>query len=235
MRVLAIGAHPDDIEINCSGTLFKYRDQGHKIFIVLTTSGNIGSNTLDSREEIAATREAEQLEAAKLLDAEVRFLRHDDQYLVDTPATRRELTDAIRWANPQVVLTHDPVDMSADHHMTATLVIRVMQTLTGKHVESEYEPVSSKPSLFHWDTPAGHYFVPEVYVDISDTIEKKLLAVSKHQSQEAWLSQFQTYSLVDRCRIQSQFRGLQNETNYAEAFRAYRNHGFMPRLTDLPI
>ena len=234
MRILAIGAHPDDVEINCGGTLLKYRDAGHEVFLVLTTSGNIGSNTLGSREEIANTRESEQLEAAKLYPADVKFLRYDDQYLVDTPETRATIAEAIRWANPSVIFTHDPVDMSADHYMTAILVIRVMQTLTGVNVPSEYSPVQSKPSLFHWDTPAGHHFKPEVYVDITEVVEKKLEAVSRHRSQNAWLSQFQTYSLVDRCRIQSQFRGLQNGSDYAEAFRAYRNHGFMPRLSDLP-
>jgi LmbE family N-acetylglucosaminyl deacetylase len=231
---LAIGAHPDDVEINCGGTLLKYHKAGHEIIIMLTTSGNIGSNTMRSRKEIADTRESEQLEAAKAYQAQVKFLRYDDQYLVDTPETRRDLTDAIRWANPQVIFTHDPVDMSADHYMTAVLAIRVIQTLTGVNVGSEHPPVDVKPSLFHWDTPAGHHFIPEVYVDITDVLEKKLEAVSKHQSQDAWLSQFQTYSLVDRCRIQSQFRGLQNGSDYAEAFRAYRNHGFMPRLSDLP-
>jgi LmbE family N-acetylglucosaminyl deacetylase len=63
MNILALGAHPDDVEFLCAGTLFKYKAQGHKIFIALTTSGNQGSNAIEGREKIAAIREAEQLEA----------------------------------------------------------------------------------------------------------------------------------------------------------------------------
>ena len=73
MNILAIGAHPDDIEVSCGGTLLKYKAMGHNIFIALTTSGNQGSNLHTSREEIAGIREKEQLEAAKLYNAKVRF------------------------------------------------------------------------------------------------------------------------------------------------------------------
>ncbi len=99
MNILALGAHPDDIEFLCGGTLFKYRQQGHKIFVALTTSGNVGSNEHDSREEIAAIREAEQLEAASLLEAEVRFLRFDDEGLLDTPESRRGVINTMPLAN----------------------------------------------------------------------------------------------------------------------------------------
>ena len=61
MNILCICAHPDDIEVNCAGTLLKYHQQGHKIFIALTTSGNTGSNIIPSKAQTAATREAEQL------------------------------------------------------------------------------------------------------------------------------------------------------------------------------
>ena len=108
MNILALCAHPDDVEFFCAGTLLKYREAGHHIFIALTTSGNIGSNSIESREEVAATREQEQLAAAGTLDAEVRFLRYDDQLLTDTPAVRREILNAIRWADPDVILTNYP-------------------------------------------------------------------------------------------------------------------------------
>ena len=78
MNILAICAHPDDIEVNCAGTLLKYHQQGHKIFIALTTSGNTGSNLIPSKFETAGTREAEQRKAASYLGAQVRFLRFDD-------------------------------------------------------------------------------------------------------------------------------------------------------------
>jgi LmbE family N-acetylglucosaminyl deacetylase len=65
MNILAIGAHPDDVEIFCAGTLLKYRRQGHRVLLALTTSGNVGSDIIEGRERIAATREAEQLAAGR--------------------------------------------------------------------------------------------------------------------------------------------------------------------------
>ena len=69
MNILAVCAHPDDIELNVGGTLLKYRKQGHKIFIALTTSGNTGSNVMTDVKEIERVREAEMLQSAALYDA----------------------------------------------------------------------------------------------------------------------------------------------------------------------
>ena len=73
MNILAVAAHPDDVEFYCAGTLLKYARAGHRIFVALTTSGNIGSNIIEGREEIARIREAEQLEAAKVYGAAGAF------------------------------------------------------------------------------------------------------------------------------------------------------------------
>ena len=72
MNILAFAAHPDDVEEMCFGTLMKYHAQGDQIYIVLSTSGNIGSNWHDSCEELAAIREKEQLEAANRLLGEIK-------------------------------------------------------------------------------------------------------------------------------------------------------------------
>ena len=79
LNILCVCAHPDDAELNCGGTLLKYHKQGHNIFIVLTTSGNTGSNVMTDIKEIERVREAETLASAKLYDAQVRFLRADDE------------------------------------------------------------------------------------------------------------------------------------------------------------
>ncbi len=234
MNILAFGSHPDDVEFLCAGTLLKYKQQGHKIFIALTTSGNIGSNRIEGREEIARTREAEQLEAARVFEAEVRFLRYDDEGLVDSQEVRRNILNAIRWADPEVIFTNPPCDRSTDHNMTGTLVGRVMLSLPGKNVPADEPPIEKSPSLFYWDTAAGVGFLPEVYVDISAEMELKLEALAKHKSQYAWMDTFQPHGFIDSCRILSQFRGLQAGCSYAEAFQAFRIHGFMPDFRLLP-
>jgi LmbE family N-acetylglucosaminyl deacetylase len=234
VNILAIGAHPDDVEIFCGGTLLKYRRQGHRVFLALTTSGNVGSDIIRGRERIAATREAEQLEAAKFYEAPVRFLRYDDEGLTDGPEARRQVLNAMRWADPEVVLTHYPGDMSTDHNMTATIVSRIILSLPAGNFPADEPPIAKKPSLFYWDTAAGLHFEPEAYVDISEEMETKIKAMECHRSQEAWMGNFQIHSLVEHCRILAQFRGLQVGCRYAEGFRAYRVHGFMPDFKLLP-
>jgi N-acetylglucosamine malate deacetylase 1 len=234
MNILAFGSHPDDVEIFCAGTLLKYKGAGHRIFIALTTSGNIGSNLHASREEIAAVREAEQLEAAALYGAEVRFLRFDDEGVQDTPETRRAAINAIRWADPDVILTHFRGDGSTDHAMTSKIVGEVVLSLPGKLVPADEPPISKAPSIFSWDTSAGVGFSPEVYVDISDVMEMKLAAIAKHKSQFAWMDTFQMHGFLEHAEILARFRGLQAGVKFAEGFVPMRVHGFMPNMKLLP-
>jgi LmbE family N-acetylglucosaminyl deacetylase len=234
MNILAVGAHPDDVEFYCVGTLLKYARAGHRIFVALTTSGNQGSNVIEGREEIARVREAEQLEAAKVYGAEVRFLRFDDEGLQDTPDLRRAIIDAIRWAAPSVIFTHYPGDMSTDHNVTGTVVRRVLLSLPGKNIPSSEPPLAKPPSLFFWDTAAGLHFEPEAYVDVSETMDEKLRALALHKSQFAWMSNFQASSLTEHSRIVAAFRGVAVGCAYAEGFRAHRIHGYMPDFKVLP-
>jgi LmbE family N-acetylglucosaminyl deacetylase len=234
MNILALGAHPDDVEVFCAGTLLKYRSQGHKIFIALTTSGNQGSNELDSRDQIAAVREAEQLEAAKSYDAEVRFLRFDDELLIDSPEVRRAVINAMRWANPDVILTNPPWDPSPDHAETGKIVSKLMLSLPGKNIPADEPPVAKKVSLFYWDTSGGIDFSPEVYVDIGDFLDMKLQSLEKHKSQVDWMAHYTDDDLKEYCTTMARIRGIQAGCRYAEGFRAFRIHGYMPDFKLLP-
>ena len=78
MNILAIGAHPDDLETSCGGTLAKYAKQGHKIFTATTTNGNVGSATLPMK-EIAEIRKEEARRAAAHIGAEYICLDYDDE------------------------------------------------------------------------------------------------------------------------------------------------------------
>lgn len=234
MNILAIGAHPDDVEISCGGTLLAYHAQGHEIFIALTTSGNQGSNEYDRREQIAAIREAEQLEAAKAYDAQVRFLRFDDELLLDSAEVRRAVINAMRWAEPDVIFTHAPWDPSPDHAETGKIVSKLMLSLPGRLIPADVPPVDKKPSLFYWDTSAGIDFQPEAYVKIDAFIDQKLSALAKHTSQVDWMAHFAEDEFQDYGTIVARFRGMQAGCRYAEAFRAFRIHGYMPNFKLLP-
>ncbi|NLD87630.1 MAG: PIG-L family deacetylase [Clostridiales bacterium] len=233
MNILAFGAHPDDIEYSVAGTLLKYKQQGHKIFIALATSGNTGSNVIPTVEEVAATREAEMLEAAKFYDAEVRFLRFDDERLLDTNETRTAVLDALRWAQPDVIFTHNPTDESPDHATLSLLVRHMMLSMPGKLQQSTVTPCTKVPSLFFWENGMGINFLPEVYVDISDTFETKLKALRCHKSQASWMEVFGSVIGDDMAKMAA-FRGVQIGVDYAESFRTFRIHGYMPDFKLLP-
>ena len=234
MNILAFGAHPDDIEFLCAGTLLKYRKQGHKIFIALTTSGNTGSNDIPSRDETAAIREKEQLAAAKYYDADVRFLRFEDEGLQDTPETRRAVLTAIRWANPDIILTNPPWDPSTDHGMTGRLVTQVLLSVGGKQHPADLPPIDKTPQVFFWDIPGGIGFQPEFYVDISQEMDTKLKAIQCHASQNAWTSTFMDDDFLEYAQALSKFRGLQAAVDFAEGFVSHKMYAFMADPRNLP-
>lgn len=228
MNILALFAHPDDVEWHCAGTLLKYKQAGHKIFIALTTSGNTGSNAIASREEIAATREAEQLEAAKYLDAEVMFLRFEDESLFDTPETRRAVLTAIRWADPDVILTHHPEDHSTDHNVTSKLVTEVLLSVGGKHHPADLPPIEKKPHVF--------FEGKKCFVDVSEQMDTKMQMLRCHRSQVGWMETFYegqdfTEQIVTINRMYAIWSG--NGT-YAEGFEAHKILGYCADYRLLP-
>ena len=234
LHVVAIGAHPDDIEQHAGGTLLKYRARGAKIYFVLTTSGNTGSTERKDPAEIGRIREAEQLEAAKAYGAEVRFLRADDERLLDTNEMRTKVLDAMRWADPDVILTHSPTDESPDHWMTAKLVEAMVLSLPGINQLASERPCAKKVSVFTWDNDACvNGTQPTAYVDTTDYLEKKLETLRCHSSQFGYMDAF-SISLEDETRIPDGFRGLQYGCKYAECFNGFYIPGYMPDFRVLP-
>ena len=95
LNILAIGAHPDDIELSCGGTLAKYAKLGHKVFTATATNGNIGSATL-SMEEIAKIRKEEARRAASIIGAEYVCLDYDDEMFFEDRAARIAFINLIK-------------------------------------------------------------------------------------------------------------------------------------------
>ena len=234
MNILAFGAHPDDVELNVGGTLLKYKKQGHSIFIALATSGNTGSNVMTDTKLIGETREKESLEAAKFYGAKVRFLRNDDERLLDTNETRTQVLDALRWADPDIVFTHWKDDESPDHAMISKLVRSMILSMPGINQQSNEKPSAKKPTVFMWDTGRGIGFVPEVYVDISEECADKLKALACHKSQVSWMSVFGNDRFTDSARIRAEFYGMQYGCRYAEVFRAWRISSYLADFKLLP-
>ena len=227
MNILALLAHPDDVECVCAGTLLKYRKAGHKIFIALTTSGNTGSNQISSREEIAAIRESEMLESAKFLDAEVMFLRYEDESLFDTPETRRSVLTAIRWANPDIIFTHHPRDWSTDHNITSKLVTEVLLSVGGKLHSADLPPIEKKPHVFFEGKKA--------FVNIDDEMETKMKMIRCHKSQIGWMETFYAgKDFTEHISATAKMYGMWSGSKYAEGFEAHKVLSFCADYRLLP-
>jgi len=233
MNVLFVGAHPDDIEVFCGGTAARYAQEGHRLFFCVATNGNIGSPT-HTMAEIAAIRRGEAQRGADLVGAELIWLDFDDEFLLDTRESRLKFIEAFRIARPDVVFCHWNDDYNPDHSISGRLVEDCISMARIPLIETGHEPTGRIPPVYHMDTPAGVNFVPEVYVDITETFDRKVEMVRQHESQQVWMTDLFGYDLEAFLEIPARFRGLQAGCPLAEAFRPSYRWGRMLRQHHLP-
>ncbi|MGX5829814.1 PIG-L deacetylase family protein [Mesorhizobium sp. 43Arga] len=198
MKILALGAHPDDIEIFMFGTLAAYAAQGAELTFAVATDGAKGGKS--DATVLARVRREEARAAAMLLGAEPRFLDFPDGELVADAALIGTLKTLIRETGPDLVITHAPNDYHADHRALSD----------GVRIAASF----AVPVL-HADTMGGTGFSPTHYVDISAHAEIKAKAIRMHQSQDP-------DRFVDIARTQNLFRSGQCngvQGSLAEAFR----------------
>ena len=122
MRVLAVGAHPDDLEILCVGTLAKFKKDGAKIFMAHLCDGNKGHFEIPA-EELARIRAQEAKNSAEILPAECLGQVAPDLELYRNKPTMEKVIDIIRKTKPDIIITHSPDDYMCDHTVTSQLVV----------------------------------------------------------------------------------------------------------------
>jgi LmbE family N-acetylglucosaminyl deacetylase len=218
LRVLAVGAHPDDIEILCAGTLARCRMRGDDIVMCIATNGDMGSMTHQPT-ELAAIREAEAGESASELDAELIWLGYSDEFIYPEHATRMRFIEMIRHARPDLIITHAPNDYHQDHKTVGDLVFVSSFIAAVPHVDTQTPTHSNIPPIYYMDTLAGVDFLPTEYVDISDSLQAKLDMLQCHKSQLEWLGDYNGIDIVEFATTVARFRGLQSGVKYAEGFR----------------
>jgi len=234
MNILFVGAHPDDIEIYCGGTAARYAAEGHKLFFCVATNGNVGSST-HTKEEIAAIRHREARSAAAVVGAELIWLDFDDEFLLDTRETRLKFIEAFRIARPDVVFCHWIDDYNPDHSISGRIVDDCIHMAKIPLIKTDSPAMDKKiPPVYFMDTAAGINFVPEVFVDITSTFDKKVEMVRQHASQGKWMTDVFGYKLEAFLEVPSRFRGLQASCPMAEAFRPSYRWGRMLTRHHLP-
>jgi LmbE family N-acetylglucosaminyl deacetylase len=234
-RILAIHAHPDDVEFQCAGTLALLHERGCQITIATMTPGDCGSAELGP-EEIARVRRAEAKAAADLLGAEYVCLEFRDLAIMHDNDGRRRVTEAIRRARPDLVLTAPPLDYMADHEMTSRLVRDAcFGASIPNYATQQWDPAPPLPRiphLYYVDAIEGSDYygnpVPaEFLVDISAAFELKLTMLACHASQRNWLlKQHGIDEYLESCKTWSRRRGQQIGAAYAEAFTQHKGHPY---------
>jgi len=235
-RILAIHAHPDDIELQCAGTLAILKERGCEVVCCTMTAGDLGSMDR-SRREIADVRRKEAAQSAKLLGAEYVCAEFGDLAIFNSDDARRRVTEIVRKARPDIVITAPPVDYHCDHEATSQIVrdacFGATVPLYRTHQWDPVEPLAHIPALYYVDPIEGiDYFgdtiKPQFIVDISSKMDLKLEMLACHASQREWLRQFHDMDeYLDSCRRWSAARGKEIEAEFGEGFRQHKGHPFL--------
>ena len=219
MNILAIGAHPDDLEIYCYGTLAKYAKLGHHVFMCSVANGNLGHKELLPG-ELAQVRRAEAKRSAELIGAvHMDFDIGDLQVNSRDVAQQEILVEVIRIAQPDVIITHSPEDYMPDHCETSKLVFYASFASSVPNYTTQSPCFDPVVPVFYMETATGIGFVPEEYVDISDYLDIKLEAIRCHSSQARWLGDHDGFNMEEYAVVSGRYRGIQCGKQYAEGFR----------------
>jgi LmbE family N-acetylglucosaminyl deacetylase len=217
--VIAIAAHPDDIEILCAGAMALYARAGAEVWLCTLTAGEGGVNDR-APDEIARIRRAESESSAALIGARYACLGLPDGGVLNgDPDMRSRVVDIIRQARPDVVFTHDPDDYHPDHRATSAMVLDACFTAVISNTRTGYPATGSLPAVFYMDTLAGTGFQPEQYVDITAVWTTKRDMLACHVSQLEWMQRQESLDFLEFTETMGQFRGIQCGVRYAEGYR----------------
>lgn len=235
IRVLALFAHPDDAEFLCAGTLVHLAERGAKIRIATMTAGDCGSAILPPA-KIARIRRAEAARAAKLIDATYTCLAKKDLLVFYDGPTVKQVLELVRRVNPELVLTHSPVDYMVDHETTSRLCQSACFAAMAPNFRTGARPPAKAPRAvphLYYAQPFGGRDIlgkeirPGLCVDIAATLELKERMLACHASQQAWLHVQQdiprpAHPMRETAKRAGELSGFR----WAEGFRQHLGQGF---------
>jgi LmbE family N-acetylglucosaminyl deacetylase len=220
-RVLAVYAHPDDADVACGGTLARWSRAGSEVHLVVCTDGGRGTRDATSDvADLARQRAGELDEAAATIGlAGHRVLGFPDGELEDTESLRGELVGWVRTVKPDVICGHDPTAVffgehyfnHRDHRIAGWALLDALCPAAGlPHYFPDRGPSHQASAAYLSGT-----LEPDVWVDVTDTIDVKVAAVQCHRSQfaggDAWAG--------DVVRLRAEEEGRRAGVPYAEGFR----------------
>lgn len=184
LRIICFGAHPDDCELQAGGTAALWAAKGHKVKFVSVTNGDIG-HWREAGGPLALRRKKEVIEADSLLGVTTEILDIHDGELLPTVENRRLITRLIREWNADLVMSHRPNDYHPDHRYTGVLVQDAAYMVTVPFFCPDVPAMKDNPIFMYYPDrfQKPNPFDPDVVVDISPVIEKKLDALGIMVSQ----------------------------------------------------
>ncbi len=221
MNVLAVGAHPDDLEIGCAGTLARMKQQGHEIAMCVMTNGDLGHKVIPP-EELSRIRAAEAQASAAQLEAEFFIMGYNDLRVPDSEEPIARLTEVIRQVQPDFIITHPQGDYMREHSLVGELVFEASFRATVPHLYQHLTPTEEVVPIYEMESIGGVGFLPEHYVDISAVLERKLSMLREHRSQVQWLLEHDKIDVCEMVASLARLRGIQCGVQYAEGFRERR-------------
>ncbi len=234
-RILAVGAHPDDVEFLMAGTLALFKDRDWEVAIGIVAKGDLGTQVM-SRSEITRVRREEAIKASRVLEAELYLMGLNDLEIDVTAETRRIVTEVIRKANADVVLTNSPTDYMADHENTSRLVRDACFCAPTPNYLTEdpnpAPPIAHIPALLYSDPLEGVDIfgvrvVPQYHVNITEKMDLKREMLACHASQRDWLrAQHGLDQYLIAMEEWARKCGEEAGFPYAEGFRQHLGHAF---------
>ncbi|MDP2943619.1 MAG: PIG-L deacetylase family protein [Candidatus Omnitrophota bacterium] len=199
MNILAIGAHPDDIEFGCGGALIKYSGAGHKIYLLILSKGEAGGNS--------ATRRKEQEKAAKLLKAKkIYWGDFPDAMIPEGQPLISFIEDILDKINPDIVFTCYPDDVHQDHRNVGKATLSAARFMK---------------NILYYELPTSQGFEPDLFIDIRDSLKMKLDLLKSHRSQINKTPNHNS-NILETVKSWANFRGTQATVKYAEGFKSHR-------------
>jgi LmbE family N-acetylglucosaminyl deacetylase len=199
MNILAIGAHPDDIELGCGGLLMKSAKQGHKVFMYALTKGAASGDPIQRTHELQ--------ESAKFIGADNLWIDNfQDTKLSVTDELINHIEHIINKAQPDLILTHSNGDIHHDHRAIALSTVEA-----GRFISN----------ILSYEIPLTKNFSPQVFFDVSDVIDKKVKLI-----QIFWSQQSKLYMKANAIRGLAEYRALQSRLNttinFVEAYEVLK-------------
>ena len=233
LKVFAVGCHPDDIEFMMSGTLMRLKEAGYEIHYMNIANGSCGSNVLE-RDEIVDIRRKESIEAATFIGAVYHESISNDLEVFYERELLFKMGAVMREVAPDIVLTHSPVEYMEDHSNSCRLVVSAAFSRSMKNFPTipKTATVVKPVTIYHClpyglQTPLREAVSADVYIDITEVMDKKVQMLSCHKSQKEWLDISQgmdSYltTMHEQCRAVGEMSG---EFKCAEGWRRHLHLG----------